>query len=69
MAYKQLTGQNGDVQFQISGGERIYSKADTAQLIFLAQNAKTFKDWVRIGRFLHRATKAQQTRKPQYRNI
>lgn len=69
MAYKQLTGQSGNIQFKLNGGERIYSKADTAQLIFLAQKAKSFADWVRLGRFLHRATKAQQTRKPQYRNI
>ena len=69
MSYKQLTGQNGNVQFKLNGGERIYSKDDTAQLIFLAQKAKSFSDWVRLGKFLHRATKAQQSRKPQYRNI
>ena len=67
MSYKQLTGQNGKTQFKMSGGERIYSIGDTAQLMFLAQNAKSFQDWVRLGRFLYRATKAQQSRKPQYR--
>jgi hypothetical protein len=64
---KQLNGKNGKVQMKLYGGERIYSIGDTAQLIFLAQNAKTFQDWVRLGRYLHRATKAQQTRKPEYR--
>lgn len=66
--YKQLNGSNGSTQFKLSGGERIFSRADTAQLIFLAQNAKNFSDWVRLGRFLHRATKVQQMRKPEYRN-
>lgn len=69
MSLKQLTGQRGPVQKNLTGGERIYSRPDTAELIFLAQRAKTFQDWVRLGRFLHRATRAQQKRKPEYRMI
>ena len=69
MQLKQLTGQQGPVQKTLIGGERIYSRPDTAELIFLAQRAKTFQDWVRLGRFLHRSTRAQQKRRPEYRLI
>ncbi len=65
---KQLNGTNGKTQMKLFGGERIYSIADTSQIVFLAQRARSYEDWIRLGRYLYRATKAQQARKPEFTN-
>lgn len=67
MAFRQLDRIGGKPQMDLVGGERVFSIADTTQIVFLAGKADTFQDWVRLGRYIYRATKAQENRKPQYR--
>lgn len=54
------------VQAKMEGKERIYSRTDTAKIISMANNAKSKKDLVMLGRFVYKATKKQDSTAPEF---
>lgn len=62
----QMSGDSGEVQSQLEGKERIYSRADTKEIITLARKAKTEDDLAKLGKLVYNATRKQDSRKPDF---
>ena len=62
-------GSDGDVQAQLQGGERIFSRKSTRTIIRKAKKCymtKEDKDYKDLGRYVFKEMKAQDDRKPEY---
>lgn len=60
---------NGDVQYQLEGGERIVSRRETKQLIRLAYKAYKSDadvDYIAVGRKIFKILDGQDSRDPEY---
>lgn len=68
----KVLAQDGSTQMELFGGERIFRRPFTKQLIRLAKLSKTLKNealeslYKRIGRKMFKEIKAQDNRKPEY---
>lgn len=70
----KVLAPDGTTQAELEGGERIFSRISTKQLIQWAKKAETNKDneelftkyCKRLGKRMFREIKAQNTRKPEY---
>lgn len=61
--------ENGDVQMELEGGERIFSRKNTRVLIKMAKRAfvtKSNADYKRLGKKLFEFLKIQDNNDPQY---
>ena len=61
--------QDGTEQYQLYGGERIFSRANTKVLIKKAKKAdetKEDKDYKALGRYMFKCIKIQDERSPEY---
>lgn len=64
-----VLNSDGDVQMQLNGGERIFSRVSTRKLIACALHAYKSdqeKDYKRLGRAVIKEIEAQDARPPQY---
>ena len=62
-------GSDGDVQAELQGGERIFSRKSTKTIIRKAKKCymtKDDKDYKDLGRYVFNEMKAQDDRKPEY---
>ena len=70
----KVLAPDGTTQAELEGGERIFSRISTKQLIQWAKKAEANKDneelftkyCKRLGKRMFREIKAQNTRKPEY---
>jgi len=58
--------ENGKVQMNVKGNERVFSRIHTKQLHNLSVNASTPTDFKRIGRAMVRMINKQNIQKPQF---
>lgn len=64
--------QDGTEQYQLWGGERIFSRKNTKVLIRKAKKAnesKDIKDYKSLGRYMFKCIKTQDGRNPEYVDI
>ena len=64
-----IIGPDGKEQMELFGGERIVSRISTRKLIHLAKKAKKSKeekDYKKLGKYMFKVLKQQDTQKPQY---
>jgi len=54
----QLKGSEQGLK-ALHGGERIYSKDDTYQIVAMCKQAKTKSDYIKLGEYVLQATKKQ----------
>ena len=72
----KVIASDGTTQAQLQGGERIFSRISTKQLIQWAKKAEASKDnpeqfdkyCKRLGKRIFREIHAQDTREPEYVN-
>lgn len=67
----KILAPDGSVQFQLKGGERIYSRKSTKSFIrkaLKAERTKEDKDYKALGKAIFKELKAQDSRKPEYVN-
>ena len=60
---------NGETQMELEGGERIVSRRETKMLIRkakIAYESKNDEDYKKLGRYMFRILKGQDTRDPEY---
>ena len=70
----KVIASNGTTQMNLQGGERIFSRISTKQIISWAKKAEANKDNTelfekyckRLGKRIFREIKAQNTREPEY---
>lgn len=65
----KMLAPDGSTQFQLKGGERIYSRKSTKSFIrkaLKAEQTKEDKDYKALGRAIFKELKAQDNRKPEY---
>ncbi len=65
----EILDQDGNVQMELMGGERIFSRKNTKQLIKLVKQAKLSEkdsDYRKIGRTIMKYLEIQNTNEPQY---
>lgn len=65
----EMLSPNGSVQFQLQGGERIYSRKSTKQFIRKALKAEKYKEdkyYKALGKAVFKELYAQDHRKPEY---
>ena len=65
----KVIGPNGEVQMELEGGERIFSRKNTKTLIRMAKRAdetKTDTDYKRLGNKMFSYIKQQDEREPDY---
>ena len=65
----KMLAPDGSTQFQLKGGERIYSRKSTKQFIrkaIKAERSKEDKDYKALGRAIFKELHAQDNRKPEY---
>lgn len=62
----QVSGQDGPAVKSLHGGERIYSRADTKQIVSMAKSAKSPKDFEALGKFVINATRKQDLVEKEY---
>ena len=65
----KMLAPDGSIQFQLEGGERIFSRISTKKLIrkaLKAEISKDDKDYKSLGKMIFRELKAQDTREPEY---
>lgn len=65
----KVIGPNGEVQMELSGGERIFSRKNTRTLIKMAKKAdltKSDSDYKRLGNKMFSYIKQQDNREPEY---
>ena len=65
----KVIGPNGEVQMELEGGERIFSRKNTRTLIRMAKRANETKsdtDYKRLGNKMFSYIKQQDERKPEY---
>ena len=65
----KMLAPDGSTQFQLKGGERIYSRKSTKQFIrkaIKAEKSKEDKDYKALGRAIFKELHAQDNRKPEY---
>lgn len=58
----QLNGKTGEVEAEVKGGERIFSRPDTKRIVTLVKAG----DDAALGRFVFQAIKRQDGREPEY---
>lgn len=64
-------GSNGEVQAELQGGERIFSRKSSKVIISKAKRAyvsKEDKDYKALGRYIFKEMDAQDNREPEYVN-
>ena len=64
--FSQIEGQNGKVQADLVGEERIFSREDTKALIKLADKASNPNGLLALGKFTFDTVKKQQKAPPEY---
>ena len=65
----KVLAQDGTVQMELWGGERIFSRKNTLVLIRKAKKAnlsKEDKDYKALGKYMFKCINIQNTRKPEY---
>jgi uncharacterized membrane protein (UPF0127 family) len=65
----KVIGTNGEVQMELEGGERIFSRKNTKTLIRMAKkadNTKSDTDYKKLGKKMFSYIKEQDTRDPEY---
>lgn len=65
----QMLAPDGSIQFQLEGGERIFSRVSTKKLIrkaLKAEMSKEDKDYKALGKAIFKELKAQDSREPEY---
>lgn len=65
----KVIGPNGEVQMELEGGERIFSRKNTRTLINMAKradNSKSDTDYKRLGNKMFSYIKQQDNREPDY---
>ena len=65
----KVIGPNGEVQMELEGGERIFSRKNTRTLIRMAKRAdesKSDTDYKRLGNKMFSYIKQQDNREPEY---
>lgn len=65
----KVIGPNGEVQMELEGGERIFSRKNTRTLIRMAKRAdqsKSDTDYKRLGNKMFSYIKQQDKREPEY---
>lgn len=65
----KVIGTNGEVQMELEGGERIFSRKNTKTLIRMAKKADSTKsdtDYKKLGKKMFSYIKEQDTRDPEY---
>jgi len=60
-----LLDHNGKPQFELQGGEIIFSRVFTKEILSMISKAKTERDKLEIGKAIHAERTAQKNRKPQ----
>jgi hypothetical protein len=65
----QLTGDSDNVELILKGVERIFSRPDTKKLMELAKKATDSNGFYLLGKFLYDATKKQDSRPPETKEI
>jgi hypothetical protein len=58
---------SGMVEANIHGGERIFSRIDTKQIVELSKSAKTDEDYKALGRFVFDAMRKQDSSPKEYK--
>lgn len=64
-----MLAPDGSTQFQLKGGERIYSRKSTKSFIrkaIKAERSQEDKDFKALGRALFKELHAQDNREPEY---
>lgn len=64
-----MLAPDGSIQFQLKGGERIYSRKATKSFIrkaIKAERSKEDKDYKALGKAIFKELNAQDNRKPEY---
>ena len=64
-----ILNQDGSIQFTLSGGERIFSRKATRQIIKKAKIARASKldsDYKALGKYIFKELDAQEKREPEY---
>lgn len=65
----QMLAPDGSVQFELEGGERIFSRVSTKKFIrkaLKAEISKEDKDYKALGKLIFKELKAQDNREPEY---
>lgn len=65
----KVVGPNGEIQMNLEGGERIFSRSNTKTLIRMAKRAdksKSDSDYKKLGKKVFSYIKQQDTREPEY---
>lgn len=65
----QMLAPDGSVQFELEGGERIFSRVSTKKFIrkaLKAEISKEDKDYKALGKLVFKELKAQDNREPEY---
>ena len=65
----KVLAQDGSDQYQLWGGERIFSRKNTKILIKKAKKAnisKDDKDYKALGRYIFKCIRIQDEREPEY---
>lgn len=62
----QLNGESGKVETHLQGGERIFSRKNTEELVKVSKTAKSEKELEMLGKMVYSFLKTQDTRKPEY---
>jgi hypothetical protein len=58
----QINGQTGQVEAELSGGERIFSREDTDRILRLTKS----KNKLNLGSYIYNALRRQDTQAPEY---
>ena len=64
-----ILNQDGTIQFELKGGERIFSRVSSRNIIKKAKkafNSKSDSDYKALGRYIFKELDAQDARKPEY---
>lgn len=66
-----MLNENGDIQKQLAGGERIFSRKSSSRILELyAKTLETQDDlsYIKLGRYIFKELQAQDSREPEYVN-
>lgn len=64
-----ILNSDGTIQFELKGGERIFSRVSSRNIIKKAKkayNSKSDADYKALGKYIFRELNAQDNRKPEY---
>lgn len=61
-----LLDHKGNIQMYLEGGELIFSRVSSKEIIDAASSAKTKEDILKLGQIVHKERMAQRGRDPEY---